>query len=862
MSNLATNKLSIKLALRGLITQPRFFAAIVINIALGVSGFLVVGIFSESFQNEIQKRTRSISSGDLIVSARVKPTEGQIAELEKQLPPGFSVSKEISLVTMLSHNKASRLVEMRFVDEAFPHYGDFTLTEGLQILPGGMSLLARTNKAWLYPELQRDLGLKKGDTVQIGNLQATVDDFVVDDPTTSAGGFTFAPRAYVHIDNADRTGLLEVGSRVGWIWRYKFPPIVDVLQIEAQLKERYATSNLRIRSHVTSTDESSRLQTYLADYLGLVSLSALFLAMLGTSYLIRGHLARSVKDFAILMTLGTTYRQPAIIFLIQIVIFCILGTLLAAGTATAALPFLTKILTPIIGSIQIQPMSLAALGLAFVLCLTASISISLPSIHWISKLSPGILFRESMLESSKVAASKALLYLPTVGLWWLGAIWQAQSVRNGSVFAGSILFSALVLGLCGFLFLRLARKASKQMRLDWRIRLALVQIYRNPMPAMSSFLALALSTTLLNIIPQIRSSIAREIERPDSVIPQFFMFDIQEEQIEPLKDFLLTTDTTLLNPSPMIRARLDLINGTPLNERLVSLEGQRDQEQRESMQARMQNLSFRSILRPSESLIKGNFVTARWNEIDPPAISLEEKFAQRLGVGIGDMMSFDVSGVTIEGRITSIRKVRWTSFEPNFFILFQPGVLDDAPKIWLGAATLSKEPLTQDLRPEDSLKSTLQGKIVSQWPNISIVDVKAAVQKLLTLVDQISRAISFVAFLSLVTGLGVLFAVATMQAEERRLSFALLKSLGASHSDVSYSIIVEYVLLASLAVVIGSLVSIGVSYSLASYVFNSEWQAHLGQPIAIAATILTASLFLTFVATKRALGQSVRSLLS
>ncbi len=840
--------LTLKLALKGLVHQRRFSLAIIMNIALGVCGFLIVGIFKESFQAELATRTKSIAAGDLVVSARVPTSPELIARINNELPKPYASSEERGIVTMIAANDRSRLIELRFVDRAFPLYGTFIYQD--KSVVGNAPI--DSGFADIYPELQTELGLNPGDSFTVGQLTVKVRHIIQEDPSNSAGNFNFAPRAYLSLEDSAKTGLFELGSRVFWVWRYQFNPTVDIVSLEKNLKNQFAKEPVRIRSHHTSSEDASRLQTYLTDYLGLVSLASLFLALVGASYLMRGHLTRSLKEYAILLSVGSHHRRLIVIYLLQITVLTCIGILLAFVSAKALSPLLADLLKPITGDIPIVQVPGTYVLLGSSICLLSSIMVSLPQLASLFTLSPGVLFREAAVPSLNISRWNWLWYLPMAALWWIAAIAQVKSIVNGTIFALSFLGSAIVLGILGFLCLRLVLYFNKRLSTSWTVRLALTQLVRNPLATMSAFLALSLGSTLLNVIPQVRVAIAKEIERPDSVLPQFFMFDIQDEQLAPIQQFIDTLGAKLNSPSPMIRARLEKINGIDMSDRTFVLEAERDQEQRESMQSRMQNLSYRDALRPAETLVAGTFQGAKWQEGSIPEISLEEQFAKRIDVSMGDVMTFDISGVRIEGRITSLRKVKWTTFEPNFFIVFQPGVLEDAPKIFL-ASVSGVDPLQ---------KTQIQGQITKQWANVSVVDIKSAIQRIITLIDQIIQAITFIALLALITGFTVVFSICTLQAEERKLNFALLKSLGSSLSSITKSTLIETGLIALFASVSGMMMGLIVSGSIATLVFKTTMPISLGFPLILTVIVTGSTLVLTFLATRGFLRYSVSSLLS
>src|SRR5690606_14089699 len=135
----------------------------------------------------------------------------------------------------------------------------------------------------------------------------------------------------------------------------------------------------------------------------------------------------------------------------------------------------------------------------------------------------------------------------------------------------------------------------------------------------------------------------------------------------------------------------------------------------------------RQELSDSETIAKGK----PFSPDGGPQISLEERFAERLNLRIGDELTFDISGIEVAGRVVNLRKVRWTSFQPNFFVQFNEGVLEEAPKTFLAALSgLSTEQ-----------KASIQNTIVDRLPNISLIDVSRIIERLSGIIEQMSIAL-------------------------------------------------------------------------------------------------------------------------
>jgi putative ABC transport system permease protein len=348
-------------------------------------------------------------------------------------------------------------------------------------------------------------------------------------------------------------------------------------------------------------------------------------------------------------------------------------------------------------------------------------------------------------------------------------------------------------------------------------RLALRELARGRVRTLSGFVSLGLCALLVSVVPQLRALLDRDLETPEgTVLPSLFLFDIQPEQRAALAAHVAVRGSRLQRLSPLVRARLDRIDGE-----LVQAVAR---EEADRLRSRRYNLTYRPDLTDSERLRAGRAFSGSWDPVSarPAEMSLEIDFAERLGVGLGDTLGFDVQGVPVEGEVVSLREVRWNSFQPNFFVVFQPGVLEDAPAVYLASVP--------QLPPEQ--RDALQASIQVAFPNVSSIDVTRAVQRLLGLVDQLQWALAGSAGLSLAVGWLLVIALARDAARARRWEINLLKVLGAELRDIRRALDLEFALLGGLAALAGSALSVAAAAVLAWGVLEVTWSPALA-PLAV-----------------------------
>ena len=843
------------LATRELLRNRSFLVSFVLSLSLGLIGFLALDSFKHSMQSYLEQRSQMLLGGDVQLYSLRKLAPSDEAALSKYLDEAthshVEIRREIQLVSMVATASGdSRLVDIRAVDQKFPFYGELVLSPSRQgdVLTGPV--------AWVYPELLQQLNVKIGEVLKIGSQSFTVTHSVSQDPTLSGLGFRIAPRAYIDINMMESTGLLANGSRLWFVWILKLPPNLDVNTVANELRQ-LLSPDVKVDTHYESSRDSGRFLQYLNDYLGLAALVATFFAGVTCAYLFRSYLGKKRRDMAVLLSMGLGVNATQLVYLVQLLLVSTLAAVISLVAAQLFLPLLPRVLAGLV------PAELANNGfqlianprswlLAAIWAIGGSVLVALPTLVQLRRVKPAQLFQEAAYEGKEPLGLRWLWWLPALALFWAVAAIQANSPRVGTWFLLGFMASALLLAFLGQLGLTILARMAKSRWLAWD--LGVLSMTRHRVATLVCFVSLALGTLLLILIPQLRTGIAAELASPSrDTLPALFLFDIQPEQLQPLREIIANQGGELGVVSPLIRARLELINGKqPVEPKVSSSRTQvftsREREESERARSRLYNLSYRATLSGSEEITAGQpFPNDK--PADLPFVSVEEQFAKRVGINLGDVLSFDVQGVRIDGKVLNFRKVRWTSFQPNFFVQFQPGVLEDAPQTMIASVVVAPD------------KTAIQAAIVKVLPNISVIDIGTTVTRILALVTQMSYALNVMAVLAIIAGLGVIFAMSQDRARQKQRDIALLKAIGLSFADLRWSLIFEFGLLGLGAGLLGSVVSLALSWGTAKLLFDQIWAADY-------LTILAATLCLPLltcvtglIASRRPLRESAISLL-
>ncbi|MCO5142544.1 MAG: FtsX-like permease family protein [Oligoflexia bacterium] len=812
--------------------EKKFSILFVLNLALGLSGLLAVETYRASLKSSLQENAQNILGADLAISARRPFTQNEIEIISEFQKNTLSNSEFIETYSMIQSNKESRLVLLKGIGANFPVRGFIELHKKGVIESGKASAILTDNKIWIESPLAEQLNLDIGSSLKIGDKVFIVDDFITSDPTQSFRSLTLSGRIFMSLENLYHTKLIRPESTVSFVKVYKIQNYLEAQPLADQWSQKFTDPSIRIRAASDAASDSGRMLSYLADFLGLSALVALFLSSLGAAYLFRTWLLKRTKVFAIHQVLGFSYKQAISIPIIQITLLSLLAVPLSYSLAfleIRLINLLIQSINPMNINISIAPISIL---ITLLISILGSTLLSVPFLFSLRTQNPKELL-SNFISEPKWNIITLLLFIPALILFALLSLYEAQSYRIAGVFLASLLFSSAFFFGAGYAFLSLLKKVPT-VKFAWPIRQAFLYLSRSGHRSLAAFSAIAIGVLLLNLLPQLRASLSAEIENPDQKnLPAFFLFDIQQDQIDEVIRLVKEKKSKLENISPMVRARLLSINDEEF-ERKKRAEGfqTREEENEARFRNRGFNLSYRNNLRSSESIHSG--VEFNHSKEEIAQISLEQRFAKRLNINLGDILKFDIQGVELQGRVVNFRTVKWTSFQPNFFVLFQEGFLEDAPQIFLGSIMRSKE--IEEIRFELS----------RLYPNISVIDLKSTIEKGLDLLSKMQWCLNLMSIIVLFTGFVVLLSIANQQSELRAWEVSLLQSLGAHKKQIFIQRSVEFSLLCFCAGLLGSGLSIFLSWIISWIFFEGTFViAFTPLALSVALTLILGNLVLT-----------------
>ena len=775
-----------------------------LSIVLGIAALVAIGSFTTNLQTAIDGQAKGLLGADLAVESRTALTPEAQQFLDGL---GGEQSREImfaSMVVFPSAGGQTRLISLRALEGGYPFYGEF-LTQ-----PSGAAarLAAGEQVAVLETGLLTQYGLSVGDPVRIGSQTFTIAAALENVPGESAAIAQLSPRVYIPLSRLPETGLLGPGSLVRYKTYFKFGPEVDAERLVTEMRSRFRELRLGFDTvEERKEDLGEALQNVYA-FLSLVGFVALFLGAIGVASAIHVYVRQKIATVAVLRCLGASAWRSFAVYLVQGIGIGFVGSILGAALGVAvqlALPALVQGLLPFEVDFTIAwgaVLNGAAAGL--VICVLFTL---LPLLA-IRRVSPLVAIRSSSAENTdRRDPLRWALYALIVAAVTAFALAQTTRWEHGLGFVAMLALSFGVLtGLARLVALSARRFFPKSAPYVWRQGVA--NLYRPNNRTVLLLLALGLGTFLIVTLALTRATLVAQIENTGGANrPNLLFFDIQDDQIGPLERILAEQSTPIVAQAAIVTMKVRSIKGRTVEDIL------KDNTSRlPSWTLRREYRStYRGQLSATETLLEGTFTGRVEPGVEEVPISMEVGLVRDLQLKLGDEMEFDVQGVPLKARLTSIREVEWRRMEPNFFVLFPEGVLEAAPKFFVAA--------TRVATPADSAR--VQRAVVAGIPNVSAIDLALILQTLDSVFSKIQFVVQFMALFTVATGVIVL-AGAVMSGRFQRLrETVLLRTLGANRHQLVQIQLVEYAILGLLAALVGCGLALLANGLLAAFVFKT-----------------------------------------
>ena len=786
-------------------------------VTAGVAALVAINSFTVNLRTSVAEQAKAILGADLSITARAPFSPRVNALIDSLIAPdsgaGGSPGRralQVSFAAMayVPRTAGVRLVQVRAIEGDFPFYGEITTDPA-----GRWRALGRRDGALVDPALLAALGGAIGDTLALGNARFPIIGTVLNVPGDVGVMSALGPRVYIPARTLPRTGLLRYGSRAEYAEFLQLPAGVLAQSVRDKYRDPLRTERAAIRTVEEDREDLSDALSRLGNYLGLVALVALLLGGLGVGSAVHVFIKRKLDTIAVLRCLGATSLEVFAVYLLQALAMGAIGSAIGAGLGIGlqqVLPVLFEGLLPVDVRVVPSPRAIA-LGLGLGLWV-AGMFAALPLLA-VRRVSPLMTLRRDFepARRRRDRLSWVVGVILALSVVLLAAI-QVGNLQDGAIFGAGIGLALLLLWLAARALIGGVRRWFPS-RLPYLWRQGLANLYRPANQTVTVVLALGFGAFLLATLYLVQDNLLREF-RPGGAgqRPNVMFFDIQPSQREGVARLLREGGHTPTPLVPIVTMRITRIKGLPVRPANPS-----DSAARGSWAARREyRSSYRDTLTRTETIVQG-----RWWDRSigtppkgaPALVSLEADIAMDLGVALDDEIVWDVQGAEIKSRVASLREVDWGRFETNFFAVFQPGVLEQAPQMFVTLVRVDSA----------TARGQLQRAMAERYPNITALDLSQLQQALDAILDRGAVIVRFLAGFSLVTGAIVLIGAVSASRLQRIREAVLLKTLGATRAQVLRILIAEYVALGVLAALASVVLATMAGWALARWVFDAPF---------------------------------------
>jgi putative ABC transport system permease protein len=771
---------------------------LLLALAVAVAALSAVGFFVDRMNRALERDAAQLLGADLVIRSDYPIRDDWRHDAARR---GLALADTVVFPTMAStgsgDNEDTRLVALKAVSDRYPLRGSLKLERD------GHSDTFRgapaSGSAWVDPAFLSSRHLSLGDALKLGEKTFRVDAVIALEQDRGAGFMNFAPRVMIAQGDLTSTGLLQPGSRI--TYRLQVAGASGEVRayrdwLDSEIK-RIAARGVQLESLETGRPEMRTTLDRARQFLALVGLLTAMLAALAIALAARRFMQRHLDSVSMLRCLGLTQRELTHIYLLEFLLVGfgggVLGSLLGFGAHFLLLQWLGPLMQVDLPGPGALPF---AQGIATGLLLL--LGFALPPVLQLRNVPHNRVIRREQTAPRPFTLAG---YVFALGCFVLLLVWQTGEVRLGLLTAGGFIAALVLFSLLAWMILRAWRWTRAP--LHWPAwRFAQDSLRRRPAASVLQIVSLALGLMALLLLPIVRHDLLAAWQQsapPDA--PNHFMINIQPEQRAPIVTALQADGIRNAPLYPMIRGRLVQVNGKQIGPESYT------EERAQRLVEREFNLSTMPDLPAHNSVVEGRWFGPKVSH----EASVEQGLAKTLQVRLGDTLRFEVAGISVDAKVTSIRKLDWGSMRVNFFVILDPASAQTLPATWITAFHLPAS------------AQSLVNRLVRDFPNLTIVDVGSMVAQVQQVISQVVSAVEFLFLFTLAAGVMVLSSALLVSQQERAHEAGLLRALGATRTQLSRAQWVECVLVGGSAGLLAASGASAVGWILARQVFDFEW---------------------------------------
>lgn len=814
------------------------------SITLGVAALVAIDSFTHDFTRSVHEQSRALLGGDLSLTSNAPFKPAVETLLDSLATAGTPNARQTTFASMalVPRTGLTRLANIRAVTPGYPFYGQIQTDP-----PAAWPALQSGPHAVVDASLLVELKAQVGDSVQLGTRRFLITGTLTSVPGEIAVTAAVGPRVYIPARYLAETGLLVFGSRAGYEALLRLPPSQTPEGFVAHAGGVLSRNGVRIHTAAENEYQLSNAISQLANFLSVVGLVALLLGGIGVASGVHAFVMRKIDTVAILRCLGATSRQVLVIYLLQAAAMGLVGAaagaLLGVGLQYLA-PLVVKDFLPVDVSVRLAPAALASgIGIGVWVALVFALR-PLFALRGVSPLQA--LRRESddqVMRGARRDSAGFVVGFAIVASVFAIAMMRATRLLDAVGFGVAIMLAVGALWVTAWVLTALSRRL---VRRGWPLALrhGVASLHRPGNQTRAVILALGFGVFLVSTLYQAQRNLLGQIDlRIERVRANVVFFDVQGDEAPGVDSILVGDGYEVVQRIPIVSMKIAAINGrslaalqagarihvAPPTHDSTRAPAQFDAPSRWSLRREYRS-TYRDTLSGTEEVVAGQWFDAARDTMSQ--VSLDAGIAEELGVYVGDTITWDVQGVHLSTRVTSLRKVEWARFEPNFFAVFQTRTLKPAPTQFV---FLAYGPTPRDV-------AIMQRDVVLKYPNVSSLDLSLVQRTITEVLGKVTTAIRFMALVSLLLGVPVLFSAVAATRRGRLREGVLFKTLGGTRRQIGRIMLAEYALLGALGSLAGVVLSVGGAWALMRFVFDAPFK-----PAIVPALIVSAGMTLLAV---------------
>jgi putative ABC transport system permease protein len=771
---------ALTLAMRTLMREWRSgeLGVLLLAITVAVAALTGVGFLVDRIGIAVDNQASEVLAADVVLESGQDMDDMAIDEARRR---GLQVARKTGLFSVVFHGDASQLTSLRAVSPGYPLRGSVKLSDQPFGTPELATGIPGRGEVWPESRLAAAIGASVGTQLSIGSGTFVVSRILISRPDQRATFLELAPSLLMNEADLEATQLVQPGSRLRRAQMFAGPraEIAEFkLWLEANKKPNEEIEDVedtapQIKSAI---DRSGR-------FLSIASLVAVLLCSIAVAMSARRYVQRHLDSVALLKTLGATRGFTLAVSLSQLLIIGLAAAIAGSLIGFGAQAWLVKVLSGWLRG-DLPPPGLAPLGVGFLTAIAVLGGCALPPLLQLSR-TPAL--RVLRRDVGPPAPMVILAFGPAVLAIAFLIYYVMRDVKVFTAFVLGIAVFVAVVAAAGWVLVRFASRLRGGVGVSWRYGIA--NLGRRRTESVVQLTAFALGIMMLLVLAVVRNDLLSDWRRSlPADTPNFFFINIPADQSEQFATFLRERGARDVRVRPMVRARMTHINGKPLEEIAF------DTPRARGFANRDQNITWTSELNRDNQIMDGKWFTPE--DTGKPLVSIATEYQEELKLKIGDTLQFDIAGETQSATVSSVRKVKWDSFQPNFFLIFAPGLLDGTQGTYMTAVHM------------DARNPKTIGELVRTFPSVSVFNVDDLLAQVRSVIDKALAAVQSVFLFTLMAGLVVLIAAVQASREERRYESAMLRTLGAARSVVLKGLLSEF---ATLGVLSGVLAATGAS---------------------------------------------------